>query len=79
MATPIVIPREGQSMETGNILEWLVSVGDTVEFGQALCEVESEKTTFTVESPVEGVVKEIIGKAGEEYPVLTPIAYIEED
>jgi pyruvate dehydrogenase E2 component (dihydrolipoamide acetyltransferase) len=76
MAIPIVIPREGQSMESAVIADWFVKVGDKVDFAQPICEVESEKATFEVESPLEGYVLEIFFLAGETAPVLKPIAVI---
>lgn len=76
MAVKIVIPREGQSMETALISEWSVKIGDTVEFGDVLCDVESEKASFPIESPVSGVVLDIFFEAGIDAPVLETIAVI---
>ena len=48
MADKIVIPREGQGMESALIIEWFVKVGDEVSFGDELCDVESEKASFPI-------------------------------
>jgi pyruvate dehydrogenase E2 component (dihydrolipoamide acetyltransferase) len=76
MATSIVIPREGQSMESAVIVKWLVEVGDKVDFAQPICEVESEKAVFEIESPVEGTLLEIYYKEGDTAPVLKAIAVV---
>lgn len=76
MATPIVIPRESQSMETGYITKWHAKIGDNVTFSQPLCEVESEKASFDIESPVNGTLLDIFYLAGETAPVLTAIAVV---
>jgi len=78
MATKIVIPREGQSMESATIVNWLVEVGDKVDFAQPLCEVESEKAVFDIESPVEGTLLEIFYNKGDSAPVLKTIAVVGE-
>ncbi len=76
MAVKIVIPREGQEMESALITEWFVKVGDAVSFGDELCEVESEKAAFPIESPVAGTVLALFYKEGDDAPVLETIAVI---
>ena len=76
MAERIVIPREGQGMESAVINEWFVKVGDEVSFGEELCEVESEKASFPIEAAVSGTVLAICFEAGETAPVLETIAVI---
>lgn len=82
MAEVIRMPRLSDTMEEGNILGWLVQVGDKVAPGDVLAEVETDKATMELESFHEGVilyigVKEgpievngvlaVIGKEGEDY------------
>ncbi|MFT5165356.1 MAG: pyruvate dehydrogenase E2 component (dihydrolipoamide acetyltransferase) [Saprospiraceae bacterium] len=84
MAEVIRMPRMSDTMEEGNIVGWLKQVGDTVEPGDVLAEVETDKATMELDSYQEGVllyigVKEgpvpvdgilaVIGKAGEDYKV----------
>ena len=76
MADRIVIPREGQGMESALITEWSVKVGDEVAFGEELCEVESEKAAFPIESAVTGTVLAICFEAGDTVPVLETIAVV---
>jgi pyruvate dehydrogenase E2 component (dihydrolipoamide acetyltransferase) len=46
MATEVLLPRQGQSVESCIIIEWKVNEGDVVTEGQPLCEVETDKATF---------------------------------
>ena len=56
MATPILMPKQGQSVETCLILEWKKQVGDAVAEGDVLCEVETDKATFEVEATAAGTL-----------------------
>lgn len=76
MAIPVIMPKQGQSVETCNILSWKKSVGDLVKTGEVICEVETDKATFEVESPAGGTLLAIFHEAGSDVPVLTPIAVI---
>jgi len=63
----IVIPSMGESVTEGTISNWLKAVGDEVAVDEALCEVETDKVTAELPSPVAGVLIEIL--AGEETDV----------
>lgn len=63
MATEIKLPQLGQTMEEGTVVNCLVKVGDKVEKGDVLFEIETDKATLEMESPAEGYVKHIV--AGE--------------
>ncbi|MCJ8330598.1 MAG: 2-oxo acid dehydrogenase subunit E2 [Lentisphaeria bacterium] len=76
MATEVLMPRQGQSVETCLILEWKVSVGSDVNEGDILCEVETDKASFEVESPASGQILAILFPEGEDVEVLNVIAYI---
>jgi pyruvate/2-oxoglutarate dehydrogenase complex dihydrolipoamide acyltransferase (E2) component len=67
----------GEVMEEGRIVVWLKKKGDTVEQGEIVMEVETEKATFEIESPASGVLKEILVPEGEMAAVNTPLALIE--
>ena len=60
MATKIIMPQAGQDIEEGRVVRWLKSEGDIVKKGEPLCEVETEKVVFEVESPEDGVLYKII-------------------
>ena len=78
MATEVLMPRQGQSVESCIIIEWKVSEGDTVSEGQALCEVETDKATFEVEATAAGTVLGIFYPADADVEVLKTIAVIGE-
>lgn len=69
------VPKGAVSMQEGTIVEWKVASGDTVEIGQTIYDIETEKTTIEVESPFAGVIT-ILEQAGETLPVGHPIAEI---
>src|SRR4051794_41922486 len=65
MATEIKLPRLGQGMEAGTIVKWLKSEGDTVEKGEPLYELDTDKVTQEVESDASGVLLKIAVASGE--------------
>lgn len=76
MATEILMPRQGQSVESCIIIQWNVSEGDDVTEGDSLCEVETDKATFEVESTCSGTVLSILYDVDSDVEVLKPIAII---
>jgi pyruvate dehydrogenase E2 component (dihydrolipoamide acetyltransferase) len=76
MAIPVIMPRQGQSVESCIIVSWKKHAGDAVKVGDILCEVETDKATFEVESPASGTLLKIFHEQGADVPVLTPIAAI---
>jgi len=77
MAFKISIPAEG-SIETGVIAKWRVEVGDEVQAGDPLLEVETDKTSFVVESFCDATILGILRDEGEEVPVLEMIGFMGE-
>lgn len=73
------MPHLGYDMQQGRIASWLKSVGDRVERGEPLAEIETDKTTVEMESLAAGVVTEIVCTAGAEAPVGAVIAYLEDE
>lgn len=69
------LPKLAVSMQEGTIVTWAVATGDSVTVGQKIYEIETEKTTFEVESPFAGIIT-TIGVPGEAYAIGTPIAEI---
>src|SRR6058998_2932883 len=65
MATEIKLPRLGQGMESGTIVKWLKSEGDSVEKGEPLYELDTEKVTQEVEAEASGVLLKILVAEGE--------------
>ncbi len=72
----VKLPKWGLTMEEGNVTEWLVSVGDAVQEGQVLANLETEKVTTALEAPVAGVVQSIDVPVGEDVPVGTVLCRI---
>jgi pyruvate dehydrogenase E2 component (dihydrolipoamide acetyltransferase) len=65
MATEIKLPRLGQGMESGTIVKWLKSEGDSVEKGEPLYELDTDKVTQEVEADASGVLLKIAVSEGE--------------
>jgi pyruvate dehydrogenase E2 component (dihydrolipoamide acetyltransferase) len=76
MATTVIMPKQGQSVESCVIVSWKKRAGDHVKAGEIICEVETDKATFEVESPAEGTLLAIFHEVGSDVPVLEPIAAI---
>ncbi len=76
MATAVVMPKLGNTVETSIIANWKKQKGDTVAEGEVLCEIETDKATIDVESPASGTLLELFFKVGDEIPVMTNIAAI---
>jgi pyruvate dehydrogenase E2 component (dihydrolipoamide acetyltransferase) len=76
MAVEVLMPRQGQSVESCIITGWKVKEGDTVSEGQVLCEVETDKATFEVPAPASGTVLGIFYPEGADVPVLKIVSVI---
>ncbi|MGB0443777.1 MAG: 2-oxo acid dehydrogenase subunit E2 [Flavobacteriaceae bacterium] len=79
MATIINMPRLSDTMEEGTVASWLKQVGDTVEEGDILAEIETDKATMEFESFHEGTLLHIGVQAGETAPVDVLLAIIGEE
>lgn len=78
MATEVLMPRQGQSVESCVITEWRVTEGDAVVAGQPICDIETDKAAFEVEAPVSGTVLGIFFPEEADVEVLRVIAAIGE-
>lgn len=76
MAIPIIMPKFSMTQEEATVVQWLVSEGDSVEKGDLLMEVETDKITMDVEAMDEGVLRGITVEAGDVVPVTEVIGYI---
>ncbi|MEM7722433.1 MAG: pyruvate dehydrogenase complex E1 component subunit beta [Pseudomonadota bacterium] len=80
MATEILMPALSPTMEEGTLAKWLVKEGDTVNSGDIIAEIETDKATMEFEAVDEGVVGKILVAEGTEgVKVNTPIAVIGEE
>lgn len=76
MAIAVMIPQVGQDIETATIVEWHKKEYDTVNKGDVIATIESDKATFDVEAYDSGVLLKRLYEEGQEVKVLTPIAYL---
>jgi 2-oxoisovalerate dehydrogenase E2 component (dihydrolipoyl transacylase) len=74
-----LLPDLGEGLTEGEIVSWLVSVGDTVVVDQPVAEVETAKAVVEVPSPFAGTVTALHGEPGEEIEVGTPLVTIDLD
>ncbi|MFO7800071.1 2-oxoglutarate dehydrogenase, E2 component, dihydrolipoamide succinyltransferase [Rhodohalobacter sp.] len=72
----VVMPQMGESVMEGEVIEWLKSVGDTVEVDEPLLEIATDKVDTEVPSPEGGKLVEILVEAGDTVEVGQPIAII---
>lgn len=74
--TPVTMPKMGFDMTEGTVGSWLKNVGDSIKKGEAIVEIETDKTTIQVESETAGALLQIVVAAGEKVPVNTVIGYV---
>ena len=74
--TPVILPKLGLTMDEGRLVAWLKKEGDHVDAGEVLFEVETDKATMEVESPVAGYVRRLLAAGGDDIPVTAVIALI---
>lgn len=76
MATPVIMPRQGQSVESCIIGKWHKKVGDKVAVGDMLFTYETDKATFDEEAKVEGTLLEIFFEEGDDVECLLNVCVI---
>ncbi|MDH4247436.1 MAG: pyruvate dehydrogenase complex dihydrolipoamide acetyltransferase [Deltaproteobacteria bacterium] len=78
MANLVTMPKLSPTMETGVISTWVKKVGDFVEAGEVLAEIETDKAVMEYQMADEGFLREILVPTGQEVPIDTPIAILSE-
>jgi pyruvate dehydrogenase E2 component (dihydrolipoamide acetyltransferase) len=76
MATPVIMPKQGQSVETCIITSWLKKKGEVVHTGDILFSYETDKAAFDIESTADGILLDVFFDEGAEVPVLVNVAVI---
>lgn len=78
MATNILMPKLGMTMEEGNVTKWFKSVGEAVKAGEALVGIETDKISKELDSPVDGVIIQIAVPEGQSAAINALLAVIGE-
>lgn len=76
MATEVIMPQMGFDMTEGTVTRWLKSEGDSIERGEPIVEVETDKATVEVEAFASGVLRKIVVQEGTTVPVSQVIGII---
>ena len=76
MSVKVTMPKLGMTMKVGKVSKWYKNEGDSVEKGENLFEIETEKITNKIESPGSGILFQIVVPQGETVPVGTILAVI---
>jgi pyruvate dehydrogenase E2 component (dihydrolipoamide acetyltransferase) len=76
MAIPVIMPRQGQSVETCILGEWVKKKGDAVKVGDILFSYETDKASFEEDAKADGILLDIFFAEGDEVPVLVNVAVI---
>lgn len=79
MATPIIMPKQGQSVESCIISKWHKQKGDKVNIGDMLFSYETDKAAFDEEASVEGTLIDVFFEEGDDVPCLTNVCVIGND
>ena len=75
--TAVVVPTIGESITSAFIAQWFKKVGEYVSEGETLLEVDSDKASLEVPSPVSGLVTELLAEEGDEVPIGATIAQVD--
>ena len=79
MTVDVTLTSTGMGITEATIVKWLKAVGDRVEAGETIVEVETAKSTVEVEAPASGTLSEILFAEDEEVEMGVAIATIEAD
>lgn len=77
MAVEFLMPKLGEVMEEGILIEWKKKEGDAVEKEEIILEIETDKGVVEIESTATGILQKILVQEGETVPVNAPLALIE--
>ncbi len=75
-ATPVIMPKQGQSVESCIIAKWHKQKGDTVAEGDVLFTYETDKATFDEEAKIAGILLDVFFEEGDDVPCLTNVCAI---
>ena len=72
----VIMPKMGDGMEEGTLLRWFKQVGDQIEVGDPIAEIETDKVSIEIESTEEGVLTKTLVAEGQAVPIGTSIAVV---
>jgi pyruvate/2-oxoglutarate dehydrogenase complex dihydrolipoamide acyltransferase (E2) component len=72
----VIMPKWGLSMEAGKVTDWLVAVGDEIDEGTEICEIDTDKIAGELESTWTGAVRALVVDVNESVPVGGTIAVV---
>ncbi|MDP6569692.1 MAG: biotin/lipoyl-containing protein, partial [Candidatus Marinimicrobia bacterium] len=76
MAVDVIMPKMGESITEGTVLEWKKNIGESIEKDETLLEISTDKVDSEVPAPASGTVLEIIAQVNDTIPVGEVIARI---
>ncbi len=76
MATPIEMPKTGNTVEECLVAKWLKRPGDAVAAGEIIAEIETDKATFELPAPAAGTLDRIVVLAGHNFARGQPIGIL---
>jgi pyruvate dehydrogenase E2 component (dihydrolipoamide acetyltransferase) len=79
MSTIIEMPKLSDTMTVGTVVKWYKSVGEKVENGDILAEIETDKATMELENFDDGILLQLLAQEGDEVKIGKPLAIIGED
>ncbi len=79
MSTKVIVPQIGQSIAEATIVKWFKKAGESIEKGETLVEIGTDKINTEIPAPESGVVQRLLVPEGETVPVQTEIAVIVSD
>ncbi len=77
MRVEVKMPSVSAGMETGSVVVWLKAIGDPVERGEVIAQIQTDKTTLDLEARVAGALSEILAEVDQEVAVGSVIATLE--
>src|SRR5215468_7500533 len=72
----IIMPRLSDTMSEGAVGKWLKKPGDTIERGEIIAEIETDKATMDLEAFESGTLQQILVEEGQTVPIGQPIAIV---
>jgi pyruvate dehydrogenase E2 component (dihydrolipoamide acetyltransferase) len=79
MAEQLIMPKLGFDMAEGTLIDWNITVGDKINKGDVIAEIETDKATIEIEAQVSGVVLKLLAGPGDIVAVGAPMAYVGEE